>query len=174
MPQGNPVTGSPDLVDMKVCGPHGFGIGLMGGANAEAGVVAAGAAAQTSPGGGFFRNSTDGWSGGTFDSGGATAYAGSSSTGTPAQTSTPAVGGLSLGGGASLFLTNAGSVQQLSGPFNTYSLNLGVGPLQFSAQLATGGGIWQFSLSPPFAGATFGFSGSKMVTSTETSQGGCL
>jgi RHS repeat-associated protein len=166
-PQGNPTQcGAPSVL------PHGIGLSV--GANAEAGVPwLLGAGGNGSVGGGAFYSSTTGVSTGGFASGGATGYAGGSSIGAPSQSSAPWVLGASAGGGASLFLTNAQSVQQLSGPFSTYSLNVGFGPAQFSAQLAVGGGIWQLSVSPPFAGATFGGSASQITTNTATTSGGC-
>lgn len=158
------------------CGPPSLlphGIGLSAGGNVEVGVGVAGAAAQATTGGGAFYSSSSGDSAGTFVSYGAAANAGRAVAGVPAQASTPVVAGASLGGGASLFVTNAQSVQQLSGPFTTYSVNVGFGPAQFSAQLSVGGGIWQASVSPPYAGLTAGASISKITTNTETGGGGC-
>jgi hypothetical protein len=63
-----------------------------------------------------------------------------------------------------VFLTNAQSAQELTGPFTTDSLDIGVGPFQTGFQLSYGGGIWQFGWSPPFAGLTFGLSYSEVVT----------
>ncbi len=157
-PQGQKC-GAPSLA------PHG--VGLSAGGNAEAGVGAAGAAGQISTGGGYFHNSNGGWSSGTYISYGAAANAGSATAGTPTQSSTPFVAGASLGGGASLFVTNAQSVHQLEGSFTTYSLNVGIGPLQASVQLSVGGDIWQFGISPPVAGETLGFSVSSVTTNTE-------
>ena len=152
--------------------PHGVGISAGGGA--EAGLPKAlGAGANGAVGAGEFYSSTTGFSHGGFAEGGATAYAGNLAVGAPAQTSAPGVALASVGAGASIFVTNAQSVQQLSGPFTTYSLNVGVGPFQFSAQLALGGNIWDFSLSPPLGGVTFGVSGSKITTNTVTTSGGC-
>lgn len=48
--------------------------------------------------------------------------------------------GAFAGVGFSGFLTNARSVNQLSGPFQTSTLNVGVGPFKFSASLSTGEG----------------------------------
>jgi RHS repeat-associated protein len=164
-------------IPWKQCGPHSLlihGIGLSGGANAEAGAGLAGAAAQVSAGGGAFHNSNGGWSRGSYTTYGAAANALNAVAGTPAQSSTPVVAGASFGGGASVFVTNAQSVQQLTGPFTSYSLNVGVGPAQFSAQLSVGGGIWQFGVSPPYAGETLGLSVSKITTNTvSSSTGGC-
>jgi hypothetical protein len=151
--------------------PHGGG--LSAGGSLELGLPGlAGAAGQVSTGIGAFHDTSTGWSGGTFDTGGATAYFGSSAIGTPKQSS-PGVLGASVGGGAFGFVTNAQSVQQLGGPFSSYSLNLGFGSAQFSVNLATGGGIWALSVSPPFAGVTFLGSASKITTNTTTSAAGC-
>ena len=152
--------------------PHG--VGISAGAGAEAGAPkAVGAEANGSVGAGEFYSPTTGFSHGAFASGGAAGYAGSSVAGAPTQTSAPGALGASAGGGASIFITNAQSVQQLSGPFTTYSLNVGFGPFQFGAQLALGGGIWDLSFSPPFTGLTFGGSGSRVTTQTATTSGGC-
>lgn len=158
------------------CGPKSIwphGGGLAAGGSLELGLPGlAGAAGQISTGVGAFHSSTTGWSGGTFDSGGAVAYFGSHVAGAPAQSS-PWVAGGSVGGGAFAFFTNAQSVQQLKGPFSTTSFNLGFGPFQFSLNVATGGGVWVASLSPPIVGETFGISGSKITTNTTTSTSGC-
>ena len=55
----------------------------------------------------------------------------------------------------------------------TYSLNVGLGPARFSAQLALGGNIWDLSLSVGPMGATYGLSGSRVTTNTVTSRGVC-
>jgi len=130
-------------------------------------------AATGAAGGGAFYNPTTAFSGGTFAGGGATAYAGGSNVSVPAQQSSPGVLGASAGGGASVFVTNAQYVQELSGPFTTYSLNVGLGPTRFSAQLALGGNIWDLSLSIGPMGATYGLSGSRVTTNTVTSRGVC-
>jgi hypothetical protein len=121
----------------------------------------------------FIYNPQSGVSGGAFAGGGATAYAGGSkNVGAPAQ-SGPGVLLASAGAGGGVFVTNAQSVAQLSGPFTVYSLNVGFGPFQFSAQLALGGNIWEASLSLPMAGATFGASASRITTNTVTTAGNC-
>ncbi len=141
--------------------PHGFGV--LAGGSAEAGVPwLLGAGANGSSG--FFLGGS-GFAG--LAGGGATAYAAGHNVGIPAQGS-PAILGASAGAGVSGFITNASNVEQLAGPFSTYSLNVGVGPFQFSAQLATGGGVWELGVSPPFGGITFGASASKMTTCTAT------
>jgi RHS repeat-associated protein len=151
--------------------PHGGGIYGSGGA--EAGVGDAGAAATVSAGRGGFVDSNGHVSSGQFLSGGTMAYAGEHAVGAPTQTATPGAGGASAGLGAYLFLTNAQSVSQLSGPFQTYSVNVGIGIAQISVQLSVGGGIWELGVSPPFAGATAGASASKLTTTTVATGGGC-
>lgn len=146
---------------------------MFGGGSVEGGLPGvAGAAATGSAGGGVFYNPQSGFSGGAFAGGGATAYAGGSNVGAPAQ-SGPGVLLASAGGGGGVFVTNAQYVSQLSGPFTNYSLNVGFGPFQFSAQLALGGNIWEASLSPPRAGVTFGLSASRVTTNTVTTAGNC-
>lgn len=151
--------------------PHGDGVTF--GGQAEAGVPKViGAAATGSVGVGAFHSSS-GWSGAAFGGAGATAYAGNSVAATPTQTSSPGVLGVSAGGGFSIFLTNAVSVQELEGPFSTLTANVGVGPIQFSFQLSYGNGIWDASLSPPLLGESLGASGSKVTADTETSSSSC-
>jgi len=149
--------------------PHG--IGLQIGGNAELGAPdLAGIGGSASKSLGVFNDPNAGLSAHGFESGGGLAYAGAHSTGAPAQNSSSSILGASFSAGAAGFLTNATSVQQLSGPFTTYSLNIGVGPAQVSVQLSIGGRIWQLSLSPPLAETTEGLSVSKMMTSTATDQ----
>ncbi len=75
-----------------------------------------------------------------------------------------------------MFVTNARSVQQLTGLFTTLTLNVGAGPVKFSAQLSFGGGIWQFSVGPPVPYVSFGTpsaSTTKVTTRTVTTKTGC-
>lgn len=73
------------------------------------------------------------------------------------------------GAGLSPFLTNATSVSQLSGPFDTYSLNLGFLDRTFSAQLSVGGGIWMLSYGGiPMPGVGIGAAYSQYPTNTVT------
>jgi hypothetical protein len=102
------------------------------GYNFAAGITRSWSAAKTgSYGGGQFFSSNTGPNQGTF-----TTHPGPIS-------SSSAYGASASGGGASRFFTNAQSVQQLGGPFTTDSVDLGVGPIQFAAQLSYGGGIWR-------------------------------
>jgi hypothetical protein len=91
----------------------------------------------------------------------------------PSQSVQPGIFGAYAGAGGSIFFTNARSVQQLSGPFTTYSLNVGVGPVKFSVQYATGGSINVLSIGPPYAGASIGGSITRTVTNTATQKRGC-
>ncbi len=148
--------------------PHGGGI-LIGG-NAAAGVGNLGGAANGTAGGFYINPLAPSWDG-LFTGGGVAGNAGNLSSGSPAQGDSNQVLGASASGGFSAFLTNATSVDQLAGPFTTQSVDIGLGPFQAGAQLSTGNGIWELSVSPPFAGATFGLSYSKITTQTCTSSG---
>jgi len=134
------------------------GIGVTGGASAEAGVIAAGAGATGSFGGGFFFNGLnpfDNPSVGGFASGGA--FAGGPGWGKSAP-SCPSknnwvLGGFG-GGGLNVVVTNANNVLDLSGPFKAFSLNAGWGLRVLSLQLsigqnAAGKTIWEFSYGGP-------------------------
>jgi RHS repeat-associated protein len=142
--------------------PHGAGGSV--GYNFAAGVSSSWSAAKTgSYGGGQFFSSNTGPNQGTF-------------TTSPGPISSSSAYVASASGGASVFLTNAQSVQQLGGPFTTDSVDVGVGPLQFGAQLSYCDGIWQLSFSPPFAGLTLGLSVSQTTTNTginSQSSNGC-
>lgn len=115
----------------------------------DAGVGAAGASSTGGVGAGAFHNSGSGNSGGLFGSGGATAYAGSKIAGAPTQTSSTFTLGAYAGAGANFFFTNAGSANQLRGPFTTVSVDVGVGVANLGVQLSFGSGIWQLSVTPP-------------------------
>lgn len=128
--------------------------------------------AQGNVGGGLFYDEASGTSAGRFATYGAATRVLQVSFATPKQ-GPPVMAGAFAGVGFSGFLTNARSVNQLSGPFQTSTLNVGVGPFKFSASLSTGGGIWELSFGPPFAGVGAGLSVSSVVTNTVTSNGGC-
>jgi len=162
--------------------PHGIGGGVAGEGEIGAGrgFLRGGTGGQLSEGWGMFgfNDRHEPLSQARFTSGGVATYNSGWYTGAPHQESEPWIAGASLGGGAYGFLTNAVSPQQLSGPFETYSLNVGVGPAQFSIQASIGEAqngttIWQLNLSPPLAGETAGLSASKMTTTTEVKPGGC-
>ena len=143
------------------------------GGNGDAGVALAGATASGFGGGGLFYDSSTGVSNGLFAEGAALAYAMSHVAAAPSQSVQPGVLGAFAGGGASIFFTNARSVQQLSGPFTTYSLNVGFGPAKFSIQYAFAGSTKVLSIGPPYAGASIGGSITRTVTNTVTQQRGC-
>ncbi|MGH9433747.1 MAG: RHS repeat-associated core domain-containing protein [Terriglobia bacterium] len=157
------------------CGTSGFGggIGIALGGNADLGVGLAGVTGTGSVGAGLFYGSGTGASGGAFASGGAAAYALGLVTAVPNQNVQPVSLGAFAGGGASIFFTNARSVQQLSGPFTAYSLNVGLGPVKFSVQYASAGSISVISIGPPYAGLSIGASATRVVTNTMTQQRGC-
>ena len=163
-------------------GEAGFGVSL--GGSVEGGGGYAGAGATGSVGLGIF---FDGWrpSSGGFGSGGA--FAG----GPPAAKDGPGWGaaapscpndnnwaaGLFAGGGANVFATNANNVADLSGPFKTWSLNVGWGArvlsIQFSrGQNAAGRTIYFGSYGgPPLPGVGYGASVSSYNTNTATTSG---
>jgi RHS repeat-associated protein len=152
-------------------GTGGAGVGA--GYNVDAGVGAAGASSTGGVGAGAFHNSGSGFSGGLFGSGGATAYAGSHIAGAPTQTSSTFSLGAYVGAGANFFFTNAGGAQQLSGPFTTVSINVGIGVANLGVQLSFGGGIYQLSVTPPLASVGIGAAGSVVTTNTVATHAGC-
>ena len=160
---GDPTCSQPSLV------PHG--IGLAGGGMAEAGLPwLAGAAVNGSLGGGLFYSSKQGATLGGYASGGAAAYAfGRSASAVNGASPVVVLGSAAIGG--SIFVTNAQSAQQLSGPFTNYTINVGYGPAQAAISLALGGGIYQLSFSPPMAGLSAGISGSRITTTTVATAG---
>jgi RHS repeat-associated protein len=151
--------------------------GLLGGGLSLGGSGEGGSGTQTAAG-------TAGMSGGVFvssDTGqisvGVTATAGGSSGPPGTQASLPpgsnnsAAGG-SIGGGLSGFVTNANCPNDLSGPFQTTTSNVGFGPFQVSFQVSfgynsVGKPIIVVSVSPPGAGMTLGAGQSVMTTDTE-------
>jgi len=175
-----PTVGTSPNNGTKTCanGVGSGGIGLGGGYNLDLGVGLAGASSTGGAGAGAFHNKgggfTSGYSGGAFASSGATAYAGSRVVGAPTQSSSTVFAlGAYAGAGANLFISNAASVQQLSGPFTTLSVNVGVGVANMGVQLSTGGGIWQLSVTPPIASLGIGFAGSVVTTNTVATHTGC-
>ena len=156
--------------DPPPCAPAqtGFGAGVVAGASGEAGVEAAGSTVQASTGAGVFINGNGQPSAGLFASGAATAYVGGSVAGRPTQTGRPGVGGAFAGYGPGLFITNAGSPQQLAGPFWTLTANIGVGIGQASVSFGSSGDTWLATASAgpfPFAGG-LGLSVSTATTNT--------
>jgi len=162
------------------------GIGVSGGTAVEGGLVGVGAGAQGSVGfGGFVDTNNGDTSTGAFASGGA--FAGGPGWGASAP-SQPGNGnwvlGAYAGGGASIWVSNANSVCDLSGPFKTYSINAAWGwraaTLQLSVgQNADGRTIVVFNYGGPLpyvpvTGGGFGASISGYNTNTVTTAGrGC-
>jgi RHS repeat-associated protein len=160
----------------------GFGVSAAG--SVEGGVYAVGAGATGSAGAGAF---FDGFrpSAGGFASGGAFAGGpgrGWSAPGCPNKNNWAA--GAYAGGGGNVFVTNANNVSDLSGPFKTYSLNVGWGvrlpSIQYSVgQNAAGQTTRVFSYGGPLptgvpTGAGYGASVSAYNTNTTTTAGrGC-
>jgi hypothetical protein len=163
----NPPPPSPSS---RACGPPktGFGMGVLAGGSAETGVVKAGASLQGSVGAGAFVNGDAQPSLAVFASGGAVANAGNHVAAAPAQQQAPAVFGAYAGYGPGAFITNAGSGQQLEGPFWTVTVNLGLGPGKASVSLASSNGVWVLSatggIEPWSMG--IGFSVSTITTTT--------
>jgi RHS repeat-associated protein len=152
--------------------PHGIGLQ---GSGALTGGVVEGAGATGSLGGGFFYDGNQGFNGGTFISGGA--FAGGPGDGVSAPNGqNVGTGDFSAGGyvgaGGSGFLTNAQNVQDLSGPFSTWnvdvSLGVQLGSLQVEwGQNAAGQNVWVVSYGPPFAGVGGGADVSSYQTYTQ-------
>ena len=74
--------------------------------------------------------------------------------------------GLTAGAGGGVWFTNAKSVCELEGPFNTWNLNL---PL-LSIQVEIANGIWMVSAT---YGKSWGASGSGYPTKTKALWSGC-
>ncbi len=154
------------------------GIGLGAGYNLDLGVAAAGASSIGGLGAGAFHNRgggfTSGYSAGAFASGGAAAYAGSHVAGVPQQLgSTVFALGAYAGARANLFVSNAASVQQLSGPFTTLSVNVGVRVANLGVQVSFDGGHLAVFYHTPIASVGIGFAGSVITTNTVTTRTGC-
>jgi RHS repeat-associated protein len=162
--------------------PGLWGFGVSAGASGEAGVWAAGLGATGSVGAGAFFDGLQPSVGG-FASGGAFAGGpgwGVSAPGCPSNNNW-ALGGF-VGGGANVFVTNANNVFDLSGPFRTYSLNVGWGARVLSIQFAIGQnaagrtiGILSYGgpLGLPLpTGAGYGADISAYNTNTWTTSGG--
>jgi hypothetical protein len=102
--------------------------------------LGSGADAQGSLGGGVFLDEYSGVPEGALVSYATTANFGSRVLQYQLNTAPPGVVGAYAGVGFSGMVTNARSADQLSGPFTTRSVNVGIGPFRFSASLSTGGG----------------------------------
>jgi RHS repeat-associated protein len=154
------------------------GIGVGAGGNLDLGAALAGASATGGVGGGIFHNKagglTSGWSAGGFADGGAAAYAGSHVVGAPTQSAKTVFSlGAYAGVGPNVNFTNGASSQQLKGPFTTVSINVGIGIANLGVQFSFGGGIWQFSVTPPVVSVGIGAAGSVVTTNTVATNTGC-
>ena len=131
---GNPV----GMVD-----PRGlFGVGAIGTGGATAGVVAGGGATAAGGAGVFIGH--NGISGGGFLSGGAAFGTPGHTVGFPSNTGqTDFFGGRYAGVGGGIFMTNAGRVSALNGPFKQWNLDTPFGSVSF----AISHGIWICSLT---------------------------
>lgn len=143
-----------------------WGIGIAGGGSIEGGVVVVGAGATVAGGAGMFWGGSQGFNLGAFGSAGA--FAGGPGYGLqypayPQGKNANDAGGAFAGAGAGAFLTNACSAGELRGPFDTYTFNVGVGPIQASIQIGVSGGTWIGSLT---FGPGIGISGSTYPTNT--------
>jgi RHS repeat-associated protein len=155
----------------------GAGAGIGGGYNVDLGVGVAGASSTAGVGAGVFRENGSGGnsnSAGAFASGGAAVYSGSKVSGIPAQNSKTVFSVGAYGGvGANIFFTNAGSVQQLKGPFTTVSVNVGIEIANLGVQVSFGGGLWSVSVTPPIVSFGGGAAASVITTNTVTTKTGC-
>jgi len=154
---------------------HGVAEGYLVGGEAEAGVGPLGAAGQVGAGGAAFYAPGSGASLGKVFDYGAAVVAGSHYVGAPSQFTPPMVFGASAGASpVGLFVTNAGSAEQLAGPFETISANLGYF-LKISGQLSIDANN-TFVLSFSW-GWGFGVSASAITTNTLAAtvagRGGC-
>ena len=114
----------------RTSSPHrGFGVGLIAAVSAEAG-VAVGAGASASAGTGLFYAGGHDVRPGSFA--GAGAFAGPGNH----------VLGAFAGVGVGAFVSNADSAKQLAGIAQTYSLNVGVGPVKVSLQVGQADGTY--------------------------------
>lgn len=147
--------------------PNAYGFAW--GGSSELGIPGARAGAATGASG-YVINPSRGSVGG-FASGGALIRGEHGGSGVPTQGSDSWVGGASVGFGLFGVLTNAQSAQQLSGPFTTYSLNVGLGPVSLSANLSVSGKIWELTVSPPGANVGLGASASRLRTTTVATPG---
>ena len=155
---------------------HGFGIGVQGGATAAAGLKSGGVITGQA-GGGAFVNSSGHPSVGGYASGAIAGRLGNSTGGFPAQSlAAPWVGGAYAGYGPGIFITNAGSVAQLGGPFAVLNVDIGIGIGKASIQLAVdNNGTVFFTINggpAPYADG-FGFDVSGFTSNTKTVGTGC-
>jgi RHS repeat-associated protein len=143
-----------------------WGIGGIGSASAEGGIVV-GSGVTVSVGAGVFGGGSQGVNLGGFASAGAFSGAPGAAVSYPGAQpggTTATLGGFAgVGGGG--FITNATNVGDLAGPFNTYSLNLPFLSIQFGES----NGIWIGSLT---FGPAIGANISTYPTNTWTTSSG--
>lgn len=145
-----------------------WGFGVTAGGSAEGGVGVVGAGGTGFVGGGVFGGGSEGINVGGFAGGGAFAGGpGYGSSEPQCQDNQTGALGAFAGAGAGVFFTNATRASQLAGYSNTYSFNLGVGPIKFSAQLGRSGNIWSTSFT---FGPGIGISGSTYPTWTNSTK----
>ncbi|MGP0104360.1 CARDB domain-containing protein, partial [Rhodoblastus sp.] len=144
-----------------------FGFGNLDSAGAEGGVPGAGSGASGSAGiGTFFDNGTGQVSQGAFYSGGAFSQLGGQTNNTVNYPSGSFVAGGSAGVGTGVYITNGNNVGDLSGPFDTWTLNLPFISVQFAiGSNSQGHTIWTLSGT---VGASVGASFSRYPTNTWT------
>jgi hypothetical protein len=159
------------------CSTSGGGLAVGYGGTASAGVGYAGAEVNAGVGGAAAYSPQNGASAGGYASGGAAAYAGSHYTGAPTQSSNTFVLGAYAGAGFNGSIFHAGSVAQLSGPFNTFTFNIGTGVVGAGVQFSWSGSTWQLSITPPIpvVNPGIGIAGSFTTTKTAvTKHAGCI
>ncbi len=141
-----------------------FGVGIVGSASMEGGYIIGGGV-SFSGGIGLFHNPQDGWSVGSFLSGGAFFGGPLGSINWPAnQCQKSGVFGKSAGFTGGAFATNAGTSSDLYGPFNQWNGNIP----DVSASYAQSGDIGIFSITGGYGG---GFSASSYPTTTFNTSG---
>lgn len=148
--------------------PYGlFGIGIVGTAGGEVGVVESSAGGTYSAGVGVFGGGGHGITGGTYTSSGSFAVY------PPIPITSEWGAGAYAGAGVGIFITNASSAEQLTATISTTSIDLGL----ISIQWSTGGGIWIVDVTGGLGlfvgGSTIdtGTSGATFVGGTEPSGG---
>ena len=105
-------------------------------------------------------------------SGGAMTTAGSYTNGAPSQNGQASTYGAYVGAGISGALSN-GRPGQLSGPFRSFSIEVGLGEFNFGFQLACSGFVCQGSISPPGFGVGIGVLVTTMATDTAVTTKQC-
>jgi RHS repeat-associated protein len=151
----------------------GLGVVLQYGASADAGLGGAsslgnpGATVQGSVGVGAFTNGSSA-SAGVLATTVAAVGANGKSAGTPTQSTPPSVSGLFAGYGPGVTITNAGSLSQYLGPFNSLTFNAGFLLFQASINISTSGPVWAVTISggPAPIASGVGFSYSSATTNT--------